>query len=302
MSATSATSPISVVIPTYRRPAQLLATLAQIERCSPRPAEVLVHIDAGDQETEPIVARHFPGVTIVSSSERQGPGGGRNKLIAMAAHEMVTSFDDDSYPLDDDYFARIETVLARFPDAAVVASQITDKGHVVPEAQSLVRPTVHFGGGGATYRRSSFLECGGYVPLAVAYGMEEVDMCMRLLDRGKRIYFSPWLRVFHDNDLSHHASPKITSASIANLALLVFLRYPLRYWAYGAMQIANRVLWLVRARRVSGIGAGVAAIPAQIWRHRAMRAPVSASTLARFLKDRRIVQASTPIADGPQSS
>ena len=51
-----------------------------------------------------------------------------------------------------------------------------------------------------------FLNSEGYVPLVVAYGMEEVDLCMRLTNKGKKIYFSPWLRIFHDTELAHHAS------------------------------------------------------------------------------------------------
>lgn len=40
--------PISVVIPTYNRPEDLLKTLREISACDPCPEEIIVHIDAND--------------------------------------------------------------------------------------------------------------------------------------------------------------------------------------------------------------------------------------------------------------
>lgn len=285
------TSGVSVAIPTHRRIEALARTLDALAACDPPPAEVLVHVDAGDVETAPMLRSRFPAVVVVESEARMGPGGGRNRLVERATHEWVASFDDDSRPVDKDYFARLARLAARLPDAAIIAAEITDRGHPVPEAREAFGPCVHFGGGGVAYRRAAFMETGGYVPLAVAYGMEEVDLCLRLLDRGRAIYRSPWLRVFHDNDLAHHAHARVTAASIANLALLAFLRYPKRYWPYGALQVARRIAWCVGAGRIGGIASGVAAIPGHLWRHRGRRAPVRPATLVSFLRARR--------ADGP---
>lgn len=287
MVAPRSTCPVSVAIPTYRRMAQLGDTLARIQSCDPAPAEIIVHVDAGDEDTGSYLAAAFPDVRVLSSSVRAGPGGGRNKLVAAASHELVASFDDDSYPLDGDYFARVCRLFAMLPDVAVIASRITDKGNPIADARAEVGPTVHFGGGGVAYRRADFIASGGYVALAVAYGMEEVDLCIRLIAMGKKIHATRWLRVFHDNDLSGHAAAPVTSASIANLALLVFLRYPLRFWPYGALQVANRIAWLLKMGRVSGVATGIARIPGHLWRHRGLRAPVSPSALSLFLRARR---------------
>jgi GT2 family glycosyltransferase len=271
----------------YRRTEQTLATLRKIMECRPPPAEILVHVDGNQTECAAAIRREFPSVQVVVSESNVGPGGGRNKLVAAASNDIVASFDDDSYPVDSDYFARVCEVFLRRPDAAVVASQITERGNPIPAALSLIRPEVHFGGGGVAYRRNDFLDSGGHVPLAIAYGMEEVDLCIRLTNQGKKIYFSPWLRVFHDSDLSHHASAAVTAASVQNLALLVYLRYPLRYWPYGALQVLNRIAWLIRARRFQGLVPGVLGILVHVWRYRMFRAPVSPRALSRFLRARR---------------
>jgi GT2 family glycosyltransferase len=292
--------PVSVVIPTYRRRLKLGVAISKILNCRPAPVEIIVHVDAGDVETEPWLRAEFPAVRVLQSTDRMGPGGGRNKLVEAARSEIVASFDDDSYPLDTDYFARLSEVFSRRPDAAVVASQIVHRGEPVPDAAAAVGPSVLFVGCGVAYRRHVFLECGGYVPLAMAYGIEEVDLAIRLACRRRNIYFSPWLRVFHDTDLSHHGSAAITAASIANLALLAYLRYPISYWPYGSMQVINRVLWLMRARRLRGIAAGLCGIPAHIWRHRRFRETVSSSGLAAFLRARHSQTPFEPLGVDPE--
>ena len=136
-----------------------------------------------------------------------------------------------------------------------------------------------FAAGGVVLCRSDFLAVGGFVPLAVAYGMEEEDLSLRLINRGKTVLTSPWLRIFHDTDLSHHRAARVTSGSIANLALLAWLRYPLAYWPYGGLQVLNRVVWCLRVGRIAGIVQGLASIPAHVGRHRHLRQPVSRQTM-----------------------
>ena len=50
---------ISIVIPTWRRPSSLVRTLGEILACQPGPAEVLVHVDAGDAETQSAIEPRF---------------------------------------------------------------------------------------------------------------------------------------------------------------------------------------------------------------------------------------------------
>ena len=68
----------------------------------------------------------FPEVRVLRSSDQVGPGGGRNKLVSAAQFEFVASFDDDSYPIDSDYFARARKVFDRFPEASVICAAISE--------------------------------------------------------------------------------------------------------------------------------------------------------------------------------
>ena len=147
--------------------------------------------------------------------------------------------------------------------------------------------TADFSGGACIYRREAFLEAGGYVPLPVAYGMEEVDLAIRLHARGGRILTTPWLRVFHNTDLQRHGDPQVTAGSIANLALLAYLRYPASLWIVGAGQCANRLLWLLRHGRRRGIVKGVTMIPRHLRANHHYRSPLSKSAVQSYLALRR---------------
>lgn len=277
--------PISVVIPTCNRLPQLQTTIRRILDCEPGPAEILVHIDAGDTETEPWLRRALPDVRVLQSSDRMGPGGGRNKLMAEAIHDIVASFDDDSFPIRPDYFVSLLSILGRFPSAAIVGATIVHRGETIPtEMGEGCLWAASFVGCGCAYRRSAFLGTAGYVPLKVAYNMEEVDLSLRMLDLGRGTLFAPELLVFHDTDFTRHGDPEITAYTIANIALFAYLRYPPAYWIKGVAQVFNRVLWLLKHKRFSGVLAGLAMIPRHIKQHRTYRATVKAITLQEFFR------------------
>src|SRR6185503_4557779 len=229
----------------------------------------------------------LPNVRVLRSSDHVGPGGGRNKLLNAAQFEYVASFDDDSYPIDSDYFARARNVFDRFPDASVICAALYHTGESIGLDDRSAQWTADFSGGACVFRRSAFLEAGGYVPLPVAYGMEEVDLALRLHARGARILTSSWLRVFHDTDLQRHGDAAVTAGSIANLALLAYLRYPVSLWIVGVGQCLNRIFWLLRHRRLRGIRKGVAMIPSHLRANRQYRLPLRYEAVRSYLALRR---------------
>jgi GT2 family glycosyltransferase len=278
---------ISAIVTAYDRIEQTLATLRVIQNCAPAPDEILVHVDANQIACENAIREAFPDVHVLRSQEQVGPGGGRNKLVAAAQYEFVASFDDDSYPIDSDYFARALRMFEKFPEASLICAALYHAGESIGLDTQSGQWTADFSGGACIYRRKAFLDVGGYVPLPVAYGMEEVDLAIRLHAQGGKILTTPWLRVFHNTDLKHHAEPRVTAGSIANLALLTYLRYPISLWGIGMGQCANRLLWLLRHGRRRGIVKGVTMIPAHVWENHRYRAPVSKKVVRSYLALRR---------------
>ncbi len=123
--------------------------------------------------------------------------------------------------------------------------------------------------------------------LPLAYGMEEVDLSLRLHHLGWGILESSWLRVFHNTELKHHSHPRITAASIANQILLAYLRYPLLFWWLGIGQCMSRIFWLIRHGRTSGIIQGLFIIPELIRKHHQQRQVITVQSLISYLALRR---------------
>src|ERR1044072_605999 len=278
---------ISAIVTAYERVDQTLATLRVLQSCVPAPDEILVHVDANQIACEKAIRDAFPGIQILRSAEQVGPGGGRNKLASAARGEFVASFDDDSYPLDSDYFARARQIFNKFPEASLVCAALYHAGESIGLDDRSAHWTADFSGGACIFRRQAFIDAGGYVPLPVAYGMEEVDLAIRLHAQGGKILTTPWLRVFHNTDLKRHGDPKVTAGSIANVALLAYLRYPVSLWGIGVGQCANRLLWLLRHGRRRGILKGVTMIPAHLRANRGYRLPVSKRAVRSYLALRR---------------
>lgn len=278
--------PITVAIPTFKRKEKLLISLHKISQCYPRPDEIIIHIDNNDRSTERVIKEKYPDIKIIKSQNRVGPGGGRNKIIERAKNKIIASFDDDSYPIDTDYFERLTILFEKLPKAAVIGAEIYHLDESIKSDKYTAEKTTDFIGCGCAYRKDVFQQTTGYVNLPLAYGMEEVDLALRLIDLKWEIIHSPWLRVFHNTRLEHHSSPKITAASITNQMLLTYLRYPILFWWLGFLQCLNRILWLVKHGRLKGIIQGIVLIPKLISEHFRERKTVSYDSLNQYLKER----------------
>src|SRR6185436_16480688 len=144
----TSTLPVTAIVTAYRRVDDLLKTIRILRNCEPAPAEVLVHVDAGLQDTVAAVRREFPDLTVLVSAQQVGPGGGRNRLVAEAAHDIIASFDDDSYPIDRDYFERVRQTFAQFPEAWVVDSRVYHLNQAIEADAKDSKWVADFSGGG----------------------------------------------------------------------------------------------------------------------------------------------------------
>lgn len=284
------TVPVSVILPTFRRPTRTLETLAAVLACAPPPAEVIVHVDAGDAETAIAIRGRFPAVRVLLADTPQGPGGGRNRLLQAAEHEIVVSLDDDSFPVDTDFFTAVGAAFAARPQAGILAMQIIHDHEPMIHRSPGASEVADFVGCGCAYRRSAFLATQGYLPLHPAYGMEEADLALQIVDAGWRIVHINDLRVRHATDRSHQAKPEVVAAHLSNTLLLAYLRYPLRYALLGLAQYLNRMRYSLVRGQVRGVLWGLVQTPTQLRRHGALRRPVKANTivLLRALRTRAL--------------
>lgn len=279
---------LTVAIPTFNRYEQLQSALVRIFECNPQPTEVLIHVDAGDQETLKLLAQNFSKqVKWICASSTRGPGGGRNILMEMAKTPWVVTFDDDSWPESPKFFERLEKVIAAHPKAAVLAFPINVRGQKPIHWSNEIQQASCFENCGCAIQREAFLQTAGFLPLRHAYGMEEADVSLQLLDKGWKILNVPDLWVYHDTGMEHHANAPVNAAQITNTALLAFLRYPINLWPLGILQTINRVKYAISMRRFRGIAKGLWDIPFACWKYRAARKPVKAETIHLARKLRR---------------
>lgn len=303
------TVPVSAIVTAYQRPEMTASTVRCLQECTPAPAEILVHVDDNRTALAEQLGASFPDIQVLSSIERIGPGGARNQLLRSAREELVASFDDDSHPAEMDFFQRVLDTAVACPDAAVFTATLIEDQRETGSDPELMTRVASFAGGACVYRRSVFLKTLGYVPLPLAYGMEEVDLSLRLHAMGQRIIHAPQLRVVHEvtplkrvrrivfhglwpkvitaRDPGHRDTREISTSTVANLALLPFLRYPLVLWPYGLAQCLHKALELAVNGRSRDALAGLWQIPSYLWRHRRHRAPLTAQQVWSYLRLRR---------------
>jgi len=288
-------TPVAVVIPTYKRGSAVISVLDKVLACDPQPAEIWVHIDQNDGVLERHLMERFPGVHILTSAGRLGPGGGRHRCLLACGAPYAVSLDDDSWPVDADFFAAIEPLFSSYPRAAIFGASIWHRAEAEIRRSRAVRRVASYVGCGHAVRVAAYRDIRGYLARPMAYAIEESDVGLQLFVRGWQVFSAEELRVYHDTDRTHHEASEVTATTITNLALLAFLHYPAMDLGRGAAQVANRVAYSVRRGRIRGVASGVGGIVTECYRNRALRAPIRHEVLMEYLRLRQ--SEADPITD-----
>jgi GT2 family glycosyltransferase len=288
-------APVAVVIPTYNRGSAVVSVLEKLVACDPQPAEIWVHIDQNDGVLERHLMERFPGVHILTSAGRLGPGGGRHRCLLACGAPYAVSLDDDSWPVDADFFAAIHPLFSSYPSAAIFGASIWHRAEAEVRRSRVVRKVASYVGCGHAMRVAAYRDIRGYLARPMAYAIEESDVGLQLFVRGWQVFSAEELRVYHNTDRTHHEAAEVTASTIKNLALLAFLHYPAMDLGRGAAQVANRVAYSVRRGRIRGVASGVGGIVTECYRNRALRAPIRHEVLMEYLRLRQ--SEADPITD-----
>lgn len=201
------TAPVTVVVITRDRCAELLRTLAEV-RGGDAVAGVVVVDNASADGTVDAVRSAFPDVVVVGLDRNRGAAG-RNVGVALAETPYVAFADDDSWwaPGSLDEAAR---VLDAHPDVAVVAATVVvGPGAEVdptclemacsplPARAGLPGPSIlGFIACGAVVRRTAFLDVGGFDE-RFGVGGEEALVAIDLARAGWQLCYVPSLTAIH---------------------------------------------------------------------------------------------------------
>jgi glycosyltransferase involved in cell wall biosynthesis len=257
----SAATEISIVVPTFDRPAPLARCLEGVAAMTGAGAhlEVVVVNDGGTPPPGDLVERLRGRLHLVIVEQpRRGPAAARNAGVARARGAFVAFLDDDCVP-DSGWLAALAARLAADPDAAVggrTSNALPGNRYSAASQLLIDHLYAHHNGSGkprflasnnVAFPRRALLDAGGFDAAFPRPAGEDRELCDRWLGGGRRMAFVPDAIVQHAHDLG-----------------------PVTFWrqhfAYGRGAAAFR---RVRARRT-----GVA-IPFETWRFYAdlVRAP-----------------------------
>lgn len=194
---------VSVVVPTYRRPDLLHATLASLGRCDPAPAEVLVTRNDWTDGADAVASRH--GARVIDTT-RPGAAGARNAGWTEARGDLVAFIDDDCVA-DPGWLGALT---APFGDPAIglVQGRTCPAGPVGRRDRSVDVPVEYglYESCNVAYRRSALEEVGGFdESFSRRFGGrpfgEDADLAYRVQRRG-------WTTRFADGAVvRHHVFP-----------------------------------------------------------------------------------------------
>src|SRR3954470_16560198 len=110
---------VSVMITTRNRRDELQQTLQIISNLQPTADEILVCADGCTDGTKEMMRTEYPNCRLIENEVSRGSVFSRDRLIRMAQGDVVVSLDDDSYPINRDFFARVKDLFVNNPNVAV---------------------------------------------------------------------------------------------------------------------------------------------------------------------------------------
>ena len=190
---------VGICLTTHNRCADLTRTLAALARLAPAPDEIIVTADGCTDGTLDLLRRAHPGVRLLVHATARGSIPSRNEMAAACGCEVFVSLDDDSYPLDGDFIARVRTLFTTEPRLAVASfPQRTEEFPATLTATDFGPGEFvgSFANSGAAIRRAVFRELGGY-PDFFFHAYEEPDFALRCVAAGWQVRHETALAIRH---------------------------------------------------------------------------------------------------------
>lgn len=187
--------------------------------------EIAVFDDGSTDGTNALRAR-FPQLSWHGVERPQGYLLARNQLMRETDADLYFSLDDDAFFMHRDEISRGVEVLKERTDVAALAYDVLSPDRPKPSKPATPFPTHMFIGCGHLLRVSAAREVEYYAANPSGYGSEEVDLCIRLLDRGHNILYLPGVHVWHEHSPVSRDRPAQVKSNLCNDLTFVYRRYP----------------------------------------------------------------------------
>jgi GT2 family glycosyltransferase len=273
---------VVVGIATHNRACLLRKAIDSACQQSHRPLRVAVVDDASSDDTSSL-RQQFASVSWERWDTGQGYVRARNWMMLKASEDYYVSLDDDAWFLQSDEIAVAVEFLERHPKIAAVAFDIVSPDRPVQAARGAQSSVATFIGCGHVLRLSTVRELGGYTEFSGSYGVEEKDLCLRLIDAGYGTVKLDGVHVWHDKTPSARDLQKQRRSGVCNDLTLAAVRVPA--WLVVPVLVVKMIKHLVFATRRGFLRACLQGVhdfafaASDVWR---ARRPVRISSLAQF--------------------
>jgi len=196
---------ISVLIITYRRLDEVQGVLENVLALQPAPDEIILYDDDPAGSAQSVIPVDDPRIHYVCRQHNFGPAGARNRAAEMATGDILLFIDDDCRFASTavcqmvlDLFADTSIAFLAFLIRNAFTGAITPHEYPGYQVHGWERPheVSYFVASGFAIRRTVFEEVGGFDE-ALYHGEEELDLSLRILDAGWRMWYTPELLVHH---------------------------------------------------------------------------------------------------------
>jgi len=235
---------VSIVIPTYQRRASLERSMRALlgQTLPPDRFEVVVVVDGSTDGTlEMLSAFAAPYALRVVDQPNRGRAAARNAGLKMVVGQVVLMLDDDMEPEPGLLAAHlgahaspqrvavlgpVPVVLGQRARAVTRYVGVKFNEHLAHlELPGTVIGPRDFYSGNFSIQHETMLAIGLFDEDFAAYGNEDIEYCLRLLERGVQLIFcaEAVARQHYEKDLSHLAQDQMSKA---HTALLLAAKHP----------------------------------------------------------------------------
>lgn len=200
---------ISIIIITFQRGKLLQDCLNSVysQTKLAQPFEIIVVDNGGDAVVVPPDQPHIE-LRVIRSPSNLGVAGGRNLGIAQSKGKYLVFIDDDAiWQSSDNVYKIVNHLRSNLQCGAVAIKSLRPDGTTIVEEYphpdkkfiAQVNHTIevpYYYGVGHGLKRDA-LHVSEVYPIRYFYSMEEIDLSLRIIDRGYIIIYDPNIAVYH---------------------------------------------------------------------------------------------------------
>lgn len=210
---------ISIIIPTLNAEHEIEALLIALDRQSIQPNEILVVDSASEDKTIELVQKHKRVRLLEIDRQDFNHGTTRDMALNESSGDFVCFLTQDAVPVSDDYLKRLVAPMVEDSNIALVSGRQLPKANA-RRFEQLVRcfnypdsPSVRSKGdleklgiktffasdACSAYRRTAYLECGGFDQVNTN---EDMLMAAKFIASGMKVAYEPRAEVYHSHNLT----------------------------------------------------------------------------------------------------